>query len=145
MRATLGARLSSLACQVIVMAACRGAPLPEGAGACSGWAPEENTYDLTPDRTFPVGPVVLNVSATSVEIMWEADPECAGSVRYGLRPGEWIREIASTAVQGVHRAWLQGLEPGGRYFYPTSAIFCTNINDCEGLAFPLRHYMSGEL
>ncbi len=88
---------------------------------CIDGSATANDYDLTEDTTFLVGPAVLNVTDNSIEVMWEPDGDCDGTLYYGQVMNDLSQEVTSQVTDGVHHATIDGLVPGTRYYYRVSS------------------------
>lgn len=76
------------------------------------------TFDSTPAITM--GPLLLDMSDTSVIIEWMTDAPSDGRVSYG--EGKLDREVlpqvdGMVPVGTMHRVLIEGLKPGSRYQY----------------------------
>lgn len=80
------------------------------------------TFDATPAITM--GPLLLDMSDSSVVVEWMTDSPSDGTVRYG--EGSLTHETVPQAdglvpVGNVHRVVIRGLKPGTRYQYQVAS------------------------
>lgn len=75
-------------------------------------------FDVTPAITMP--PLLLDMSRTSVEIVWMTDAPADARVRYGEGKLDHVavpQTDGLVPVDTVHRVILRGLQPGHAYRY----------------------------
>ncbi len=120
---------------MVVVALCACVPMVASAGGDTGSSSSRSKATLDDDPNVPyhsfdstpaitMGPLLLDMSDTSVIVEWMTDSASDGKVSYG--EGTFDHEVVPQVdgmvpVGTMHRVVIEGLKPGHRYQYRVSS------------------------